>query len=241
MQQKVCTRNTALFVKNGQACGAGVPPQLPFRCPRCGEHQRFHSLSSLRAHLEYSHPFHTKHDISFLSTRDLCNTDRMEGCKISNSDMHKLCDAGTNTNSTTRGERKHIFAPDQAPSQHPAGQKLTPPLSVGDASAGAGPLSAPVACVEKRLEGMMRTANSSMERRLLRLSSELAQTDTAILCERAHSHHLAQEKQVVLERERALSRQVDAAVMVIATLRQQLSISEHELERREQWVKDLKG
>lgn len=80
----------------------------------------------------------------------------------------------------------------------------------------------------------MRTANSSMERRLLRLSSELAQTDTAILCERAHSHHLAQEKQEVLERERALSRQVDAAVMVIATLRQQLSISEHELERREQ-------
>ncbi|KAK7141962.1 hypothetical protein R3I94_011605 [Phoxinus phoxinus] len=239
MQQKVCTRNTALFVKNGQACGAGVPPQLPFRCPRCGEHQRFHSLSSLRAHLEYSHPFHTKHDISLLSTRELCNTDRMQGCKISNSDVHNLRDAGTNTNSTTRGERKHAFPADHAQSQHAAGQKLTPPdrsLSAGDASAGAGPLSAPVACVEKRLEGMMRTANSSMERRLLRLSSELAQTDTAILCERAHSHHLAQEKQVVLERERALSRQVDAAVMVIATLRQQLSISEHELERREQEV-----
>lgn len=161
----------------------------------------------------------------------------MEGCKISSSDMHKVRDAGTNTNSTTRGEHKHIFTADQAPSQQPSNQKLTPPersLSVGDASAGAGPLSAPVASVEKRLEGMMRTANSSMERRLLRLSSELAQTDTAILCERAHSHHLAQEKQEVLERERALSRQVDAAVMVIATLRQQLSISEHELERREQ-------
>lgn len=81
---------------------------------------------------------------------------------------------------------------------------------------------------------MMRTASSSMERRLLRLSSELAHTDTALLCERAHSHHLAQERQEVLEREQALSRQVNAAVMVIATLRQQLSVSEHELERREQ-------
>uniref|UniRef100_A0A8C1R9W0 Zinc finger protein 365 n=1 Tax=Cyprinus carpio TaxID=7962 RepID=A0A8C1R9W0_CYPCA len=239
MQQKVCTRNTALFVKNGQACGAGAPPQLPFRCPRCGEHERFHSLSSLRAHLEYSHPFHTKHDISLHSTRDLSDTQCMDGCKISNSNMHKVRDAGTNTNSTVRGEHKHLFGVDQTPSQQPAEQKLTPPVrsfSVGDAAAGAGPLSAPVASVEKRLEGMMRTANSSMERRLLRLSSELAQTDTAILCERAHSHHLAQEKQEVLERERALSRQVDAAVMVIATMRQQLSVSEHELERREQEV-----
>ncbi|XP_016129857.1 protein ZNF365 isoform X2 [Sinocyclocheilus grahami] len=241
MQQKVCTRNTVLFVKNGQVCGAGAPPQLPFRCPRCGEHERFHSLSSLRAHLEYSHPFHTKHDISLLSTRDLSNTERMESCRPSNSDMHKVHDAGTNANSTARGEHKHLFGADQTPSQQPAEQKLTPPersLSIGDASAGAGagPLSAPVASVEKRLEGMMRTANSSMERRLLRLSSELAQTDTAILCERAHWHNLAQEKQEVLERERALSRQVDTAVMVIATLRQQLSISEHELERREQEV-----
>ncbi|XP_026085347.1 protein ZNF365-like [Carassius auratus] len=239
MQQKVCTRNTALFVKNGQACGAGAPPQRPFRCPRCGEHERFHSLSSLRAHLEYSHPFHTKHDISLLSARDLPDTPCMDGCKVSNSSMHKVHHAGTNTNSAARGEHKHLLGADRTPSQQPAVQKLPPPVrsfSVGDASAGAGPLSAPVASVEKRLEGMMRTANSSMERRLLRLSSELAQTDTAILCERAHSHHLAQEKQEVQEREQALSRQVDAAVMVIATMRQQLSVSEHELERREQEV-----
>ncbi|XP_059377080.1 protein ZNF365 isoform X1 [Carassius carassius] len=234
MQQKVCTRNTALFVKNGQVCGAGAPPQHPFRCPRCGEHERFHSLSSLRAHLEYSHPLHTKHDISLLSARDLSNTEHMESCKLSNTDMHEVRGVGTNTNSTARGEHKHLFSADQTPSQQPAEQKLPPPER--SLSVGAGPLSAPVASVEKRLEGMMRTANSSMERRLLRLSSELAQTDTAILCERAHSHHLAQEKQEVQERERALSRQVDTAVLVIATLRQQLSVSEHELERREQEV-----
>ncbi|XP_055029133.2 protein ZNF365 isoform X1 [Misgurnus anguillicaudatus] len=239
MQQKVCTRNTALFVKNGEACGAGAPQQFPFRCPRCGEHERFQSLASLRAHLEYRHPFHTNHVISLLSTRGRSNTDLVESCKRSNCDKYKVCNAGTNTNSIGR-DHKLICNTDPTPShQLPGEQKLTSPersLIVGEASAGVGPLSAPVVSVEKRLEGMIRTANSSMERRLLRLSSELAQTDTAILCERAHSHHLAQEKQEVLERERALSRQVDAAVMVIATLRQQLSISEHELERREQEV-----
>lgn len=30
---------------------------LPFRCPRCGDHTRFRSLSSLRAHLEFSHSY----------------------------------------------------------------------------------------------------------------------------------------------------------------------------------------
>lgn len=238
MQQKVCTRNTALFVKNGQACGAGAPLQIPFSCPRCGEHERFQTVASLRAHLEYRHPFHTNHDIALLSSRGRSITERTESSKGPNCDKHKVCNAGTNTNSIRREDHKLTFNTESALSQQlRAEQKLTSPgrsLRVGEASAGVGPLSAPVASVEKRLEGMMRTANSSMERRLLRLSSELAQTDTAILCERAHSHHLAQEKQEVLERERALSRQVDAAVVVIATLRQQLSISEHELERREQ-------
>ncbi|TRY57917.1 hypothetical protein DNTS_014427 [Danionella cerebrum] len=191
MQQKVCTRSTALFVKNSQACGAGAnSQQLPYRCPRCGEHQRFHTLSSLRSHLEHSHPFSL-----------LINPDQLETLKI------------TKPDAVNAGPHKQTH-------QKP----IEKSLSIGEMS------------VEKRLEGMMRTANTSMERRLLRLSSELAQTDTAIQCERAHSHHLAQEKQEVLERERALSRQVDAAVTVIATLRQQLSISEHELERREQEV-----
>ncbi|XP_051578327.1 protein ZNF365-like isoform X1 [Myxocyprinus asiaticus] len=237
MQQKVCTRNTALSVKNGQVCGAGGPPQYPLRCPRCGEHESFQTVATLRAHLEYSHPFHTNHDISLLYTRDHRNVDHMEG---SSSDTHKVCYAGTNTNSNSngRGEHKLMFNADPTPELR-LEPKLTSPersISVGAASTGVGPLSAPVVSVKKRLDGMMRTANNSMEQRLQQLSSELAQTDTAILCERAHSHHLAQEKKEVLERERALSRQVDTAVVVIATLRQQLSISEHELERREQEV-----
>lgn len=74
-----------------------------------------------------------------------------------------------------------------------------------------------------------------MQRRLARVSTELARTDTELLCERAHSQHLAQERQEVADRERSLSRQVDVAVMVIAAMREQLNASENELERRERW------
>lgn len=63
MQQKLCSRGSGsfLFERNGQACGAIVdtvtPCDLPFRCPRCGEQERFHSLASLRTHLEYRHSY----------------------------------------------------------------------------------------------------------------------------------------------------------------------------------------
>ncbi|XP_036449738.1 protein ZNF365 [Colossoma macropomum] len=240
MQQKLCTRNTTLFVENGQACGAGAPSQLPFRCPRCGEHERFHSLAALRAHLEYSHTYHThpRHDLSLPNSRGHSYPDCAEDGKRAIAETQTTKDAGTDTHSLGRGEHKLPFSSEPPPPEQCQEGPLSPEKSAacGETPVGTELLSAPVASVGQRLEGMMRTANSSMERRLLRLSSELAQTDTALLCERAHSHHLAQERQEVLERERALSRQVDAAVMVIATLKQQLSMSEHELERRKQEV-----
>ncbi|XP_035280481.1 F-box only protein 41-like [Anguilla anguilla] len=36
----------------------------PYRCPRCGERKRFHSLSSLRAHLEHCHSYETLYVLS---------------------------------------------------------------------------------------------------------------------------------------------------------------------------------
>lgn len=73
---------------------------------------------------------------------------------------------------------------------------------------------------------VLRAADGTLQRRLAQVSTEL-------LCERAHSQHLAQERQEVAQRERWLSRQVDVAVMVIAALREQLSASENQLEQRE--------
>lgn len=98
---------------------------------------------------------------------------------------------------------------------------------------GSVPGFAAAAAVRRRLAGLLRAADSTMQRRLAQVSTELAQTDTELLCERAHSQHLAQERKEVAERERSLSRQVDVAVMVIAALREQLNASENELERRE--------
>ncbi|KAJ0004809.1 hypothetical protein NQD34_011023 [Periophthalmus magnuspinnatus] len=92
------------------------------------------------------------------------------------------------------------------------------------------------AAVRRRLAHFLRAADSSMQRRLAKVSTELAQTDTELLCERAHSQHLAQERREVAQRQRSLSRQVDVAVMVIAALREQINASENELERREREV-----
>ncbi|XP_019715646.1 uncharacterized protein znf365 [Hippocampus comes] len=77
---------------------------------------------------------------------------------------------------------------------------------------------------------------SVLQQRLARVRTELAQADTRLLCERAHSQHLSRERQEVAEKERSLSRQVDVAVMVIAALKEQINASESELERRERQV-----
>ncbi|XP_066523021.1 protein ZNF365 isoform X2 [Hoplias malabaricus] len=240
MQQKLCTHTTTLFVENGQACGAQAPSHLPFRCPRCGEHERFHSLAALRAHLEYRHTYntHPRHDLSLPNSRSRPYHDYTDDRERSSANPQMTKDAGTDTHSLEKEENTVPFnSQHPPPKQCPEGpQSREKCRAGGETPTGSELLSAPVASVGQRLEGMMRTANSSLERRLLRLSSELAQTDTALICERAHSHHLAQERQEVLERERALSRQVDTAVMVIATLKQQLTMSEHELERRKQEV-----
>ncbi|KAM9809748.1 uncharacterized protein znf365 [Syngnathus typhle] len=76
----------------------------------------------------------------------------------------------------------------------------------------------------------------SPQRRLARVRTELAQAQTRLLCERAHTQHLSRERQEVAEKERSLSRQVDVAVMVIAALKEQINASENELERRERQV-----
>ncbi|CAB1343745.1 unnamed protein product [Coregonus sp. 'balchen'] len=263
MQQKVCARRTSLFTENGQACGASADPQLPFRCPRCGEHERFRSLASLRAHLEYSHSYyHTMHELSLptrsghshperaLHVRSLSDTREVTSCiercrthsvgmqaaeeiKTENEEEddeeeEEASKDGLKINKSSLGT-DHIPSPfpfDESPDpgSEPEGVFLERNVCAGEVS------------VRRRLAKVLRAADSTMQRRLHRLSTELAQTDTELMCERAHSQHLAQERQAVQEKEMALSRQVDVAVIVIATLKEQLKESEYELERREQEV-----
>ncbi|CAB1312753.1 unnamed protein product [Coregonus sp. 'balchen'] len=259
MQQKVCARSTSLLTENGQACGASADSQLPFRCPRCGEHERFHSLASLRDHLEYSHSYyHTMHELSLptrrghshperaLHVRSLSDTREVTSC-IERCRTHSVGTQAAEEIQTEEEEEEEEASKDYLkfhksspgtdhipfpfPFDDPPDPGSEPEVVSPEWSVCAGEVS-----VRRRLAKVLLAADSTMQRRLHRVSTELAQTDTELLCERAHSQHLAQERQEVQERERALSRQVDVAVMVIATLKEQLNESEYELERREQEV-----
>ncbi|XP_029927122.1 protein ZNF365 [Myripristis murdjan] len=337
MQQKLCSRGSGfLLERNGQACGAIAEPatscDLPFRCPRCGEQERFRSLASLRAHLEYRHSYRSPdvitgsfsitgklpdptavaaipwHDASLPTRRGQQSAGRaLHVRSLSDSRdsgyLHSYSSARRRTQSVgvgtqaeedededdedeedeeggTEGEElgdeedddddeeeeeeerdggrseddvkplavksepglhhlnhHHLAFPPPAPLGPPPDPEPGASLDTVEQSSYSGlETAAASAAVRRRLASILRAADSTMQRRLARVSTELAQTDTELLCERAHSQHLAQERQEVAERERSLSRQVDVAVMVIATLREQLNASENELERREREV-----
>ncbi|KAM4591798.1 protein ZNF365 isoform 3-T3 [Odontesthes bonariensis] len=314
MQQKLCSRGSGSFLleRNGQACGASC--DLPFRCPRCGEWERFRSLASLRAHLEYRHSYRSPdvtpggfsitgqlpdqlmasipwRDTSLPTRRGQQSAARPPHVRsLSDSraggDLHAYGSVRRRTQSVGVGTQaeeeeeeeeeetedeeeeeedderheeegkmstkksdtgRHLQAhqhqhlpflpaapPGPPPDQDPI---LDPVLDLVEQGSYSGvETAAASAAVRRRLAGILRAADSTMQRRLAQVSTELAQTDTELLCERAHSQHLAQERQEVADRERSLSRQVDVAVMVIATLREQINASENELERREREV-----
>ncbi|XP_035255511.1 protein ZNF365 [Anguilla anguilla] len=261
MQQRLSVRN--------------LPPcreirELPFRCPRCGERERFRSLSSLRAHLDYSHAYHTLHDLGPGSRwRPADAAPLPDGRRAREGRCTERCksaetrrpgddnDGGGNATATTgKGRSKHgevtvkeVQGEEQGEEKEkeegggaPEGAAAVAVVAVGAEPAGAElagaepPGAEPGARLRRRLQDMLRATDGTAERRLLSVSTELARADSELLRHRARSQHLAQVKQELCQRERALTRQVDSAVMVIATLRQQLCASQQELERKEQEV-----
>ncbi|XP_062422646.1 F-box only protein 41 [Pungitius pungitius] len=318
MQQKVCSRGSGSFLSEGNAAAA-ASCDLPFRCPRCGEAERFRSLASLRAHLECRHSYRSpdvtpSSDFSITgklpdpltaaipwrdgslparrgpqgawrppTVRSLSDS-RDSGCPHSyGSARRRTQSVGVGTQAEEDEDEEEVDDDDEeefgsedeeeeeedereerdgrrneeeirtsskksdACNHHLNHRRLPPPPSA--------PLGRPpdldvdldlveqssfpglqAAAARRRLARVLRAADGAMQRRLAAVSTELAQTDEELLCERAHSRHLAQERQEVADRERQLSRQVDVAVVVIAALREQLNASENELERREREV-----
>ncbi|XP_035610388.1 protein ZNF365-like [Oncorhynchus keta] len=261
MHQKVCARRTSLFTENGQARGASADPQLPFRCPRCGEHKRFRSLASLRAHLEYSHSYyHTMHELSLptrrvhshperaLHRRSLSDTREVticiERCRMPHVGTQAAEEIKTENEeeeeeeeASKDGLKIHMSSPgtDHIPSPFPFDEPPDPGSKLEVVFPERNVCTEEMS-LRRRLAKVLRVVDSTMQRRLHRVTTELAKTDTELLCECALSQHLAQGRQEVQEKERALSRQADVAVMVIATLKEQLKESEYELERQEQEV-----
>ncbi|XP_054655363.1 protein ZNF365 isoform X2 [Dunckerocampus dactyliophorus] len=273
MQQKLCSGS----FHSERGCNEPLPScDLPFRCPRCGEQERFHSMDALHAHLEYRHSYRSPDEVggggfsitgklppdslsAAASWQDMslptCRGQQSAGRPPHVRSLSDSRDGAFMLSYSSVRRRTHSVgvgtqaeeevggaeAEEKLDSHHRGCLPPTPDLDwnwdlPGRRASSGSDAAAASAAVRRRLASMLRAADSSVQRRLARVSTELAHTDTQLLCERAHSQHLSQERQEVADRERSLSRQVDVAVMVIAALKEQINASENELERRERQV-----
>lgn len=225
---------------------------LPFRCPRCGDHTRFRSLSSLRAHLEFSHSYQERTLLTkcslFPSLKDTDLVGSSEALK-----QGKLPGAGhvvkqkpsyVNLYSISHEHCKdrkpfevvaerpvsyvQTYAAVDLRADSPEGPRASPGLPTSDTKA------AFEAHVREKFNRMVEAVDRTIEKRIDKLTKELAQKTAELLEVRAAFVQLTQKKQEVQRRERALNRQVDVAVEMIAALRQRLTASEEELLRKEE-------
>ncbi|XP_042635479.1 protein ZNF365 [Catharus ustulatus] len=223
---------------------------LPFRCPRCGDHTRFRSLSSLRVHLEYSHSFQE----SSLLARSSLFSPLKDAELVSPPEPAAQGSPGSPGGSgaqpagpylnlggascaSGKGER-----PRELPAERPGSYLASyvsaespselskPGLTAADSKASF------EAHVREKFNRMVEAVDKTIEKRIDKLTKELSQKTAELLEVRAAFVQLSQKKQEVQRRERALSRQVDVAVEMIAALKQRLSESEEELHRKEEEV-----
>ncbi|KFZ60545.1 Protein ZNF365, partial [Podiceps cristatus] len=221
---------------------------LPFRCPRCGDHTRFRSLASLRAHLEYSHsyeerslltksrPFSPLKDAELISPPEPATQGSLgsPGSAVQQKGSYlNFCDASCE--SAKRGQPLEVEAERpvsyvasyvlaDSPSEHKHGLPATDSKASFEAH------------VREKFNRMVEAVDKTIEKRIDKLTKELAQKTAELLEVRAAFVQLSQKKQEVQRREQALSRQVDVAVEMIAALKQRLTESEEELHRKEEEV-----
>ncbi|NXX39627.1 ZN365 protein, partial [Tricholaema leucomelas] len=223
---------------------------LPFRCPRCGDHTRFRSLSSLRVHLEYSHSYEERSllnkssvfsplkDAELLSSPEPAAQGSLgsPGSAVQQKGSYlNFCEASCET--SKRGQALDVeaerpvsylanYVSAESPNKHIHKAGLT----------GTDSKASFEAHVREKFNRMVEAVDKTIEKRIDKLTKELAQKTAELLEVRAAFVQLSQKKQEVQRRERALSRQVDVAVEMIAALKQRLSESEEELHRREEEV-----
>ncbi|XP_032541333.1 F-box only protein 41 isoform X1 [Chiroxiphia lanceolata] len=238
---------------------------LPYRCPRCGEHKRFRSLSSLRAHLEYNHTYETLYVLS--KTNSICDAavfplaadgallapaarrDYFESTSFQGKDQRFSCDL-------VPAEELEP-APSSSPSPryvHEIEIPLTEIFARGKAVA---PAPAPQAAmdtayeeglarlkirafekleVDKRLEKLTEEVEQKIASQVGRLQVELDRKSSELEKAKQESLRLSREKQELEDRASELSRQVDVSVEMLASLKQDLVQKEQELTRKQQEV-----
>ncbi|XP_054489714.2 F-box only protein 41 [Agelaius phoeniceus] len=238
---------------------------LPYRCPRCGEHKRFRSLSSLRAHLEYNHTYETLYVLS--KTNSICDAavfplaadaallapaarrDYFESTSFQGKDQRFSCDL------VPADELEP--APPSSPSPryvHEIEIPLSEIFTRGKAVAPApGPTAAADAAyeeglarlkirafekleVDKRLEKLTEEVEQKIASQVGRLQVELDRKSSELEKAKQESLRLSREKQELEDRASELSRQVDVSVEMLASLKQDLVQKEQELTRKQQEV-----
>ncbi|XP_017397811.1 protein ZNF365 isoform X1 [Cebus imitator] len=227
---------------------------LPFRCPRCGDHTRFRSLSSLRAHLEFSHSYEERTLLTKCSLfPSLKDTDLVTSSELlrpgklqSSGNVVKQKPSYVNLYSISH-EHSKDRKPFEVVAERPVSYVHTYTAMDLRADSLDGPRSGPglptsdtkasfEAHVREKFNQMVEAVDRTIEKRIDKLTKELAQKTAELLEVRAAFVQLTQKKQEVQRRERALNRQVDVAVEMIAALRQRLTESEEELLRKEEEV-----
>ncbi|XP_050177001.1 F-box only protein 41 isoform X2 [Myiozetetes cayanensis] len=236
---------------------------LPYRCPRCGEHKRFRSLSSLRAHLEYNHTYETLYVLS--KTNSICDAavfplaadgallapaarrDYFESTSFQGKDQRFSCDL-------VPAEELEP-APPSSPSPryvHEIEIPLTEIFTRGKAVAPAPPAAMDAAYeeglarlkirafekleVDKRLEKLTEEVEQKIASQVGRLQVELDRKSSELEKAKQESLRLSREKQELEDRASELSRQVDVSVEMLASLKQDLVQKEQELTRKQQEV-----
>ncbi|NXN83590.1 ZN365 protein, partial [Bombycilla garrulus] len=223
---------------------------LPFRCPRCGDHTRFRSLSSLRVHLEYSHSFQE----SSLLARSSLFSPLKDAELVSPPEPAAQGSPGSPGGSGAQPAGPYLNLggascgsgkgeqPRELPAERP-GSYLANYVSAESPSEVSKPglpatdsKASFEAHVREKFNRMVEAVDKTIEKRIDKLTKEVSQKTAELLEVRAAFVQLSQKKQEVQRRERALSRQVDVAVEMIAALKQRLSESEEELHRKEEEV-----
>uniref|UniRef100_A0A8C7NXR7 F-box protein 41 n=1 Tax=Oncorhynchus mykiss TaxID=8022 RepID=A0A8C7NXR7_ONCMY len=221
---------------------------LPYRCPRCGEHKRFRSLSSLRAHLEYNHTYETLYVLS--KSNSVCDAAALLPL-VADGDLllapslpcpDDLSGLSTNSNAAAR------YIPNV---EFPLGE-----IFVKKAMSAAGDPRGSHAAYEEglarlkaraferleldeRLEKLSEEVEQKIAARVGRLQAELERKSGELERAKHESERLGQEKQDLEDKASELSRQVDVSVEMLANLKQDLVSKEEELTHKQQEVTQI--
>nr|DBA29535.1 TPA: hypothetical protein GDO54_009757 [Pyxicephalus adspersus] len=231
---------------------------LPYRCPRCGEHKRFRSLSSLRAHLEYNHTYETLYVLS--KTNSICDAAvfplTSEAALLTPAHRREVFE------STSFQGKEQMFTRDLVQSEEfspvstrytqeveiPLGEIFTkttmatshtPPPAAEEGLARLKVRAFEKLEVDKRLEKLTEEVEQKIATQVGRLQVELERKSSELEKAKQESLRLGQEKQELEDRASELTRQVDVSVEMLASLKQDLVQKEQELSKKQQEVVEI--